>query len=143
MTDQGQQLDPAQLAEVVKEMSDEELAEQIKNLGTDEVLKGIFDGMQQAFNAQKAGTTEAVIQYDIETDEGVKSWSCAIANGACTTSEGASDNPRLTLKMQLVDFIRLIFGQADGTQLFMTGKMKLQGDMMFAMQMQGFFDAPA
>jgi putative sterol carrier protein len=24
----------------------------------------------------------------------------------------------------------------------MTGKIKLQGDMMFAMQMQGFFNAP-
>jgi putative sterol carrier protein len=36
----------------------------------------------------------------------------------------------------------LILGQADGTQLFMSGKMKLQGDMMFAMQMQGFFDRP-
>ena len=143
MSDQSQQVDPQQLAEAIKGMSDEELKQSVNDMGVDTTLKQIFDGMQQAFNPQKAGTTEAVIQYDIETDEGVKSWSCAIANGSCTTSEGASDSPRLTLKMQLVDFIRLIFGQADGTQLFMTGKMKLQGDMMFAMQMQGMFDAPA
>ncbi len=52
------------------------------------------------------------------------------------------DSPRLTLKLALSDFIRLIFNQADGTQLFMTGKMKLQGDMMFEMQMQGMFQQP-
>ena len=143
MTDQGQQLDPAQLAEVVKEMSDEELAEQIKNLGTDEVLKGIFDGMQQAFNADKAAGTEATLQYDINTDDGQKQWKVEIANGTCTTSEGAAADPRLTLEVALVDFIRLIFGQAQGQQLFMSGKLKLKGDMMFAMQMQTFFDRPA
>ena len=143
MTDQGQQLDPAQLAEVVKEMSDEELAEQIKNLGTDEVLKGIFDGMQQAFNAEKAAGTEATLQYDINTDDGQKQWRVEISNGTCKTSEGAAADPRLTLEVGLVDFIRLIFGQTQGQQLFMSGKLKLKGDMMFAMQMQTFFDRPA
>jgi putative sterol carrier protein len=33
-----------------------------------------------------------------------------------------------------------VLGQAEGSQLFMGGKLKLQGDMMFAMQMQTFFD---
>lgn len=87
MADQ-QQWDPAQLAEVVKEMSDEELAEQLKNLGTDEVLKGIFEGMQQAFNPDKAAGTEATLQYDINTDDGQRQWSVEISNGTCKTSEG-------------------------------------------------------
>ena len=142
MADQ-QQLDPEQMAEIVKELSDEQLAEQIKNLGTDEVLKGIFDGMQQAFNADKAGNTEATLQYDIDTDDGQKQWRVEIANGSCTTAEGPATDPRLTLQLGLIDFIRLIFGQAQGQQLFMSGKLKLKGDMMFAMQMQTFFDRPA
>ncbi len=143
MAEQGQQLDPAQLAGVVKEMSDEELAQQIKNLGTDEVLKGIFDGMQQAFLPDKAAGTEATLQYDINTDDGQKQWRVEIAKGACTTSEGPATDPRLTLELGLIDFIRLIFGQTQGQQLFMSGKLKLKGDMMFAMQMQTFFDRPA
>ena len=143
MAEQGQQLDPAQLAGVVKEMSDEELAEQIKSLGADEVLKAIFDGMQQAFLPDKAAGTEATLQYDINTDAGQKQWIVEIANGNCTTSEGAAADPRLTLELGLVDFVRLIFGQVQGQQLFMSGKLKLKGDMMFAMQMQTFFEAPA
>ena len=143
MSDQQQQVDPAQLAEAIKGMSDDELKDSIKAMGVDDTLKQIFQGMQDAFIASKAAGVNSTIQYDIETDDGTKTWSVAIADGTCKTSEGAATDPRLTLKLQLVDFVRLIFGQADGTQLFMTGKMKLSGDMMFAMQMQGMFDRPA
>ena len=142
MSDQPQ-VDPAQLAEAIKGMSDEDLKKSVTDMGVDDTLKQIFTGMQEAFNPGKAQGAEAVMQYDIDTDDGVKSWTVTIANGECTVGEGTADSPRLTLKLALVDFIRLIFGQADGTQLFMTGKMKLQGDMMFAMQMQGMFDRPA
>ena len=142
MADQPQ-VDPAQLAELIKGLSDDDLKKQISDLGEDEVLKNIFQGMQEAFKPEKAQGVNSTIQYDVETDAGVKSWSAKIEDGTCVTSEGPASDPRLTLKVGLVDFIRLIFGQADGTQLFMSGKMKLQGDMMFAMQMQGFFDRPA
>ena len=138
-----QQVDPAQLAELVKGLSDDELKEQISNLGEEEVLKNIFDGMQQAFIPAKAQGVNSTLQYDVETSSGTKQWSVKIENGTCTTSEGPSADPRLTLKVGMVDFVRLILGQADGTQLFMSGKLKLQGDMMFAMQMQSFFDRPA
>ncbi len=138
-----QQVDPAQLAELVKGLSDEELQKQVSELGEDEVLKNIFAGMQDAFQPEKAQGVNSTLQYDVDTSGGTKQWTVKIENGTCTTSEGPAPDPRLTLKVGLVDFIRLIFGQADGTQLFMSGKLKLQGDMMFAMQMQGFFDRPA
>ncbi|MGH2806603.1 MAG: SCP2 sterol-binding domain-containing protein [Actinomycetota bacterium] len=143
MAEQGQQLDPQQLAGVVKELSDEQLADQVKTIGTDIVLKGIFDGMQDAFQPEKAAGTTATLQYDITTDDGVKQWTVEISGDKCVTSEAGAADPRLTLQIGLVDFIRLIFGQAQGQQLFMSGKLKLKGDMMFAMQMQTFFETPA
>jgi putative sterol carrier protein len=135
----AEQVDPNQLAEAIKGLSDDELAKQIDTMGLDTTLTAIFDGMAQAFDASKAAGTEAIIQYDIATDEGTKQWTVTIAGDTCTVSEGASDNPRITLQIGLVDFVRLIFNQAQGPQLFMSGKLKLQGDMMFAMQMQNFF----
>ena len=131
--------DPAVLAEAIKDLDDDALAEQVRSIGVDEVLKAIFSGMEEAFVPERAAGVDSTIQYDISTEEGTKTWSVSFAWGECTTSEGAAANPRLTLQVGLVDFIRLIFGQAQGPQLFMTGKIKLQGDMMFAMQMQGFF----
>jgi putative sterol carrier protein len=141
-----QQLDPAQLAELIKGLSDDDLRQQINSLGAHEILNQIFTRMPEAYLPEKAGSIQSVMQYDITTDGGVESWTVSFDNGTCTTSEGPATEPRLTLGVDVVDFVRLIFGQADGAQLFMGGKLKLQGDMMFAMQMQNFFDrdfAPA
>jgi putative sterol carrier protein len=135
-----EEVDPAAVAEAMKGLSDEELIKQVEERGVDTSLKQIFDGMQQAFNPDKAAGVNAVIQYDVAVSGETKSWSVNIADGKCVTSEGASENPRLTLQTNLPDFMRLIFNQADGTQLFMSGKLKLKGDMMFAMQMQNFFE---
>jgi len=134
------QVDPAQLAEAVKGMSDEELATTVKNMGVDETLKNIFEGMRDSFKPEAAKDVNATVQYDIDTGEGVKQWSVTFADGSCAVAEGPTDSPRLTLAIGLVDFIRLIFNQAQGPQLFMSGKMKLQGDMMWAMQMQNYFE---
>lgn len=142
MSDQQQQVDPEQLAEAIKGMSDDELKESITAMGVDTTLDQIFQGMQEAFVPAKAAGVNSAIQYDIDTDDGTKQYAVQIADGACKTSNGPATDPRLTLKLGLVDFVRLIFRQADGTQLFMTGKMKLSGDMMFAMQMQGMFQQP-
>jgi putative sterol carrier protein len=134
------QPDPAQLAAMIKDLSDDELKTQLQQIGHDEVLREIFTRMPEAFLSEKAQGVSAVMQYDITTDAGVRSWTVTIADPTCQTSEGPATDPRLTLKLDLVDFVRLIFGQAEGPQLFMGGKLKLQGDMMFAMQMQTFFD---
>ena len=135
-----QQVDPAQLAEAVKDMSDEELATTVKTMGVDETLKNIFEGMRDSFKPEAAKDVNATVQYDVDTGEGVKQWSVTFADGTCSVSEGPTDSPRLTIAIGLVDFIRLIFNQAQGPQLFMSGKMKLQGDMMWAMQMQNYFE---
>jgi putative sterol carrier protein len=135
-----EQPDPGQLAEMVKGLSDDELDKAVRNLGVDEVLTNIFDGMQQRFIPEKAAGVDCTIQYDIATDGDTKQWTVAFADGRCETSSGPAPDPRLTLQLSLVDFVRLVLGQAEGSQLFMGGKLKLQGDMMFAMQMQTFFD---
>mgnify|MGYP006164410583 CR=1 FL=1 len=62
-----QQVDPAQLAELVKGLSDEELKKQVSDLGEDEVLKNIFQGMQEAFIPEKAQGVNSTIQYDVDT----------------------------------------------------------------------------
>jgi putative sterol carrier protein len=45
----------------------------------------------------------------------------------------------VTLGMALPDFLRFITGKLDGMQAFMSGKLKLAGDMMFAQTMQTWF----
>ena len=53
---------------------------------------------------------------------------CAVAGGAAAI-----------VTLNVADFLRLITGKLNGMQAFMSGKLKIQGDMMFAQVMQGWF----
>lgn len=132
--------DPGQIAEAIEGLSDDQLRAQLEDMGEDQILQGIFDGMQQAFIPEKAAGVTSEIQYDIKADGETKQWTVAFDDGKCRTQRGPSSDPRLTLELDIVDFVRLVLGQVEGPQLFMTGKLRLKGDMMFAMQMQSYFD---
>jgi putative sterol carrier protein len=41
-----------------------------------------------------------------------------------------------------VHFLRLVSGNAAGPMLFMTGKLKIEGDLMFATTMTSLFRIP-
>jgi putative sterol carrier protein len=66
-----------------------------------------------------------------------------IADGRCQVERGAAESPRVTIRAALPDFLRLITGKVNGVQLFMTGKLKVSGDLFFAQTFQGWFDRPA
>ena len=46
------------------------------------------------------------------------------------------------LKLDGVDFLKLVTGNANGPMLFMSGKLKIEGDLMFSAQIQSMFTIP-
>ena len=130
----------AVLTELVQGKSDEELNQLASDLGVDALLAQIFDGMQQAFVPDKAAGVEATVQWDVTVADGVHSWQVVVADGTCTATAGKADAPRVTLGLALPDFLRFIAGELDGMQAFMSGKLRLSGDLMFAQTMQAWFD---
>jgi putative sterol carrier protein len=131
----------ADLAGLVGDKSDDELNQLIKDLeGDNPLTKTIFDRMPESFLADKAAGRSAVIQYDINLPDGTESWQVIIADGACTTAKGAEKEAAVTLITSGPDFLRLISGKLNGVQAFMSGKLKMKGDMMLAQTMQGWFD---
>jgi len=45
-----------------------------------------------------------------------------------------ADAPRTVLKMKLADFVAMQEGRLNGQEAFMTGKLRIEGDMAFMMQ---------
>ena len=129
-----------ELAATIEGRSDEEITQGVVAQGADTVLGQIFAGMVEAFLPQKAGSQSAVIQYDINVGGTVHSYQLKIAGGKCELVKGAAGPARVTLTLQAPDFLRLVTGTLNGMQAFMTGKLKLTGDMMFAQVMQGWFE---
>ena len=56
------------------------------------------------------------------------------ANNLVSENDGAADT---TIKVSWDDFQSLASGALDGMTAFMTGKLKVEGDMSNAMQLQG------
>jgi putative sterol carrier protein len=101
-------------------------------------VKDVFDQMPGRFRADKAVGTNAVVQYDI-TGEGGGTWHAVIKDGTCTVKPGAGTNPSLTLTITAPDWLDMVSGKQTGQMLFMTGKLKLKGDMGLAMKLGSLF----
>jgi len=129
-----------ELAAMIEGKSDDEISAGVAERGTDQVLGQIFDHMaNEAFRPDRAGNQSAVVGWDIAAPDGTHSFQLKVADGTCTVLPGNAESARVTLGMALPDFLRFITGKLDGMQAFMTGKLKLSGDMMFAQSMQAWF----
>jgi putative sterol carrier protein len=128
----------------VEQRSNEELVSAIQQQegGVDGVLDQVFAGMSESFSAAKAGGQQATVQYEISAPDGTHEYAMRIADGRCEIDKGRAESPRVTIRIALADFLRLITGNANGMQLFMTGKLKVSGDLFFAQTYQSWFDRP-
>lgn len=97
-----------------------------------------FEQMPSRFRADKAAGTSAVIQYEI-TGEGGGTWHAVIKEGACAVTPGPAPNPNLTLTIAGQDWLDMVSGKQSGQMLFMSGKLKLKGDMGLAMKLGSMF----
>jgi len=96
-------------------------------MSLEDVTKGMSEraGAKPAFgNSVKFQFPEGVIHVD--------------GTGAGNNIVTNADSPaQCTIKMSLDDFKAMASGQLDGMTAFMTGKLKIEGDMGVAMKLQG------
>jgi len=105
------------------------------------LLDGVFDSMQAAFNPAAAADDSAVIQYTIDSRAGEMNYQLNVADGACTVAKGVPESPRVTMALNLPNFLRMMTGELNGMQAFTTGKLKITGDMMFSQKLTAWFSA--
>lgn len=130
----------AMLQEAVKGKSDEEIVELLKDSGgVEQTLDMTFDGMKEALNPEAA--QDCVIGYAITDGGNTYNYAVMIKDKTCSYEKRDPSDARVTLGLSVADYLRLISGDLDGMQAFMQGKLKLQGDMMFAQQIQNMFGA--
>jgi putative sterol carrier protein len=101
-------------------------------------VKESFDAMPGRFRSHKAAGTSAVIQYDV-SGEGGGTWTAVIKDGTCTLNQGPATNPNLTLQIAAQDWLDMLSGKQSGQMLFMSGKLKIKGDMGLAMKLGSMF----
>ena len=136
-------MEPEQFAELVRHASDEDLAAGL-TLNRDMVLDGIFTAMPQSFLAANASGVDAVAEWRITgaADEPPARWQVRIAGGQCTVQHDGEAKPDVVYELGGVDFMRLVAGQLDGPALFVSGRLRIEGDLMLAARMPAMFMPP-
>ena len=98
----------------------------------------IFKEMPNRFDASKAKDANFSILFDLSGDNGGQ-WYAKIADGKCDTGEGAIDNPKATIRMDATDYVKMTSGELNPMAAFMSGKVKVEGDLSAVMQLQSLF----
>jgi len=136
------QVTPEEFAGLVANADDDQIAEVVRATGTGAVLDRIFDGMEQRFLPDKAQGVDATVQFVVTDDGAEHPYAVKISNGTCAVDKGRADAPKVTITTDIVSFSKLVAGQTQGPQLFMAGKLKVSGDLMFSARIMSFFDRP-
>jgi putative sterol carrier protein len=137
-------VDPKQFAQIVKSASADQIKAVMQGDQRGKVLDAIFERMPTLFRADRAGSTNAVIHWNVgdRPDGGVDTYELIIADGKCTLSPEPSNDPKLSLTMGAADFLKVVSGTGNPVMMFMTGKLKAKGDLGLAANIANLFDIP-
>ena len=94
-------------------------------------VKTVFENMPKVFNADAASGMDVTFQFSL-SGEGGSDWYAEVKGGTCKVQAGIYSNPTSTIKMDAADFLDMIGGTLSAMQAFMSGKLKVEGDIMKA-----------
>jgi putative sterol carrier protein len=141
---------PAQIADgigrLVRDASPERLDQLMKSPARRAVLDGIFWQMPRQLDAKAAANVRTAIRWNItgRSDDAVDAYLLEVDHGTAHTHRGTEGpEPKLTITMDGVEFMRLISGNSDPMAAYFKGRIQLTGDIMVAAQLAQIFKMPS
>jgi putative sterol carrier protein len=98
-------------------------------------VQEFFEGLPARVTPDRIEGMNNTYVFDIE---GAGAWTVAIADGAITVTDGLGDGD-CTFSTSEENFEKIVAGEQNPTTAYMTGKLKIKGDMGAAMKLQKIF----
>jgi putative sterol carrier protein len=98
-------------------------------------VQEFFETLPSRADTSKIADMNNSYGFDIE---GAGQWTVKVADGAVTVADGMDDTD-VTISASQEVFEKIISGDQNPTSAYMTGKLKLKGDMGAAMKLQKLF----
>jgi putative sterol carrier protein len=100
-----------------------------------DTVQEFFDGLASKADAEKTKGMNNSYLFDIE---GAGEWVVTVADGDVTVTEGTGEADT-TISTNEENFLAIARGEQNPTTAYMTGKLKIKGDMGAAMKLQKLF----
>ncbi|MBP1948091.1 SCP2 sterol-binding domain-containing protein [Virgibacillus litoralis] len=98
-----------------------------------EVFKKIDSAIKN--DPTRAKGVKAIYQFNINGDES-GTYHIVFNDENCYAAEGEIEDADCTMNMFTDDFLKMVDGKLNGTQAFMTGRLKIKGNMGLALKLQ-------
>jgi putative sterol carrier protein len=128
-----------ELREMIKGKSDDEIVALLRESpgGAAAVLDMTVAGMADALDPDSA--QDCVVGYEIDSEGNTVSYRIEVRDHEVKAAPRPLDDARVVLQLNAPEYLRLITGLLDGTEAFMSGRMRIRGDVMFAPQIGRMF----
>jgi putative sterol carrier protein len=94
-----------------------------------------FEGLPSRVDASKTAGMNNTYVFEIE---GAGTWTVDVRDGQVNVTEGAGEGD-CTIATSEENFEKIVSGEQNPTTAYMSGKLKIRGDMGAAMELQKLF----
>jgi len=98
-------------------------------------VQEFFDALPGKVDPDKTAGMNNSYVFDID---GVGAWTVSVADGVVSVVQGANDAD-CTISASEETLMKIANGEANATTAYMTGKLKIKGDMGAALKLQKLF----
>ncbi len=95
----------------------------------------ILNKLPSTVDPAKLAGMNATVVFDLSGDNGGK-WTLKVADGAANVTDGADPGASATIKMTDADYVAMTSGSLNPMMAFMSGKIKVEGDLNTVMKLQ-------
>jgi putative sterol carrier protein len=97
--------------------------------------KDFFDTLESRIDQSRTAGMNNSYLFDID---GAGTWKVDVQDGSVKVTEG-TDDADVTITTSEETFEKIVSGEQNATSAYMTGKLKVRGDMGAAMKLQKLF----
>ena len=99
-------------------------------------VQEFFETLPSRADSSRTADMNNSYAFDIE---GAGQWTVKVTDGSVTVDDGLDDGVDVTISTSQEVFEGIIAGEQNPTSAYMTGKLKVKGDMGAAMKLQKLF----
>ena len=101
-------------------------------------IQEAFAGLRRVFQPENTANIVAVIQFDLSGEGGVEFFA-TIRDQTINLEVGHPPSSKVKMTMPAVDFLAMLDGTLSATDAFTRGKLKVGGNMIYAMKLATVF----
>jgi putative sterol carrier protein len=137
--------DASEIARAVADAPDQQLRAAMRSQIRELILDEVFRRFPEYVDSSKLDGIAGAMEWKItgRADGRYDRYLVAIEQGEVRAGRDLDVRPRATMRLDGVDFLKLVTGNASPTMSFLRGRLRLKGDLVFAAQLPRVFRIPS